>query len=58
MYSQLNKLTVHKDVPDKPDQMFVPDCFTEVVNENGNMVLLFRIFLSTKRLLEFTKYVS
>ena len=48
----------HKEIPEDSDQMFVGNCEVEVINEEGEMIRLFRIFLTTKRLLTFTNYVS
>ena len=47
----------HKAIPDDPDQVYASDCWTKVVNEKGEIIRLFRIFLTTKRLLTFTEYV-
>ena len=48
----------HKEIPENPDQMFAADLFIEVKLEQGEMTRIFRIFLTTKRLLSFTNYVS
>ena len=45
-------------MPDDPDKMFVVDISTEVIEENGKPTAVFRIFISTTRLLTFTEYVS
>jgi hypothetical protein len=53
-----NFYAAHKPIPEDDDQMFVADCKTEVFIEKGEMVRIFRIFLTTKRLISFTKHVS
>ena len=47
----------NKQIPINPDQMYVAGCITSVTNENNELERNFRIFFTTKRLLEFTKYV-
>ena len=49
---------LNKNVPDDPDQMFVANCVTNVVIDNGSMNRVFRIFFTTTRLLDFTKHVT
>ena len=48
----------HKELPDDLDTMFIVDVSTSVLKEEGQLVLVFRIFFSTRRLLEFTQHVS
>ena len=51
----------HRNVPEDPDGMFVADCKTDTVKEKVNnvekIILLFRIFFTTTRLLSFTQHV-
>ncbi len=53
----LNLHTENKNIPEDPDQMFVADCFCDVTNTNGIVERVFRIFFTTKRLIEFVKCV-
>ncbi len=48
----------HSAVPEDEDEMFVVDVFTKAVREEGKIILLFRIFFSTVRLLSYTQHVS
>ena len=48
----------HKEVPEDMDQMFVVDCYCEASEIENEINYKFRIFLTTKRLIEFTKYVN
>ena len=40
----------HKAIPQDPD-LYASDCWNKVVNEKGELLRLFRIFFTTKRLL-------
>ena len=48
----------YKQIPEDLDQLFIPDCFVNSLMEGDELVSIFRIFFTTKRLLSFSKYVS
>ena len=43
----------NKEIPLNPDKVFVADCWTKVALENGEQIRMFRLFITTKRLLSF-----
>ncbi len=48
----------HKEVPEDIDQMYVVDCYCDASTINNELEFKFRIFLTTKRLIQFTEYVT
>lgn len=47
----------NKKIPESEDEMFVVNVNTIIKKENDRISLIFRIFLTTKRLLSFTNHV-